>query len=134
MIGGVIGSYKITEMIGEEPANMMLTTLGSIKVMDFGIARVLGSSRMTRAGHLVGTIEYMSPEQVRGEEINSELSTQNSELLVYFCFPRTFKLEMTNEVPEGTLDSSIDFRPGAPRGCPGRAPEWRSRKLKFRYA
>jgi eukaryotic-like serine/threonine-protein kinase len=51
-----------------KPANIMLTVLGSIKVMDFGIARALGTARMTREGRMVGTLEYISPERVKGKE------------------------------------------------------------------
>lgn len=51
-----------------KPANVMLTTWGAVKVMDFGIARMLGSARMTREGSMVGTIEYIPPERVQGKE------------------------------------------------------------------
>ncbi len=52
-----------------KPANLFLTPTGTVKVLDFGIAR-LGSLHMTAAGTLIGTPDYMSPEQVRGDEID----------------------------------------------------------------
>jgi serine/threonine-protein kinase len=50
-----------------KPANLMVDTEGRTVVMDFGIARVLARGRQTRAGTLVGTLEYLAPEVVRGD-------------------------------------------------------------------
>jgi serine/threonine protein kinase len=49
-----------------KPANIMLTPDGRVKVMDFGIAQVLGGRKMTREGRVVGTVEYLAPERIRG--------------------------------------------------------------------
>jgi len=49
-----------------KPANVMLSKDGTVKVVDFGIARVLESSK-TQTGMLIGTFAYMSPEQYHGE-------------------------------------------------------------------
>jgi len=53
-----------------KPGNVMVLDDGSVKLMDFGIARATNESSITQHGMLVGTVLYMSPEQVRGDELD----------------------------------------------------------------
>ncbi|MBS1573881.1 MAG: serine/threonine protein kinase, partial [Bacteroidetes bacterium] len=51
-----------------KPANIMISQEGEVKIMDFGIARIRNSQRLTQHGKSVGTLEYMAPEQIQGKE------------------------------------------------------------------
>src|SRR5208283_5227246 len=51
-----------------KPSNIMLTSEGVAKVTDFGVARGVGSVKLTRTGMALGTAAYMSPEQVMGTQ------------------------------------------------------------------
>ncbi len=52
-----------------KPANVMLTESGQIKLTDFGIAKLFGSSDVTAAGSVLGTADYMPPEQAEGKPV-----------------------------------------------------------------
>ncbi|MGC4109804.1 MAG: Stk1 family PASTA domain-containing Ser/Thr kinase [Nocardioides sp.] len=68
-----------------KPGNVMLTPAGDVKVMDFGIARAISdaSSTMTQTAAVVGTAQYLSPEQARGEPVDSRSDVYSAGCLVY---------------------------------------------------
>ena len=55
-----------------KPANVMLTKNGLVKIVDFGIAKLLGVTGPTQTGTTLGTVSYMSPEQVAGEDADQQ--------------------------------------------------------------
>ncbi|HYG94925.1 MAG TPA: protein kinase, partial [Nocardioides sp.] len=68
-----------------KPGNVMLTPSGNVKVMDFGIARAISdaASSMTQTAAVVGTAQYLSPEQARGESVDSRSDVYSAGCLLY---------------------------------------------------
>src|SRR5215468_3163996 len=68
-----------------KPGNVMLTRTGQVKVMDFGIARALasGASTMTQTSAVIGTAQYLSPEQARGEAVDARSDVYATGCVVY---------------------------------------------------
>lgn len=53
-----------------KPANIMIAANGTVKITDFGIAKITASEQFTMTGSIVGTPHYMSPEQVQGQAVD----------------------------------------------------------------
>ncbi len=68
-----------------KPANVMLTRSGQVKVMDFGIARAMGDSgmTMTQTAAVIGTAQYLSPEQAKGETVDARSDLYSTGCLIY---------------------------------------------------
>lgn len=68
-----------------KPANVMLTRTGDVKVMDFGIARAINDvgSTMTATSAVMGTAQYLSPEQARGEVVDARSDLYSTGVLLY---------------------------------------------------
>jgi serine/threonine protein kinase len=54
-----------------KPANVIITSDGVVKIVDFGLAKLAGQTKVTKTGTTVGTIAYMSPEQASGQEVDA---------------------------------------------------------------
>ena len=76
-----------------KPANIMVTASGQVKVTDFGIARVLGATRMTREGCVCGTLEYLAPERIRGQEADLRSDLYSMGIVLYEMLTRHLPFE-----------------------------------------
>jgi eukaryotic-like serine/threonine-protein kinase len=68
-----------------KPGNVMLTRSGQVKVMDFGIARAVSDAQatMTQTAQVIGTAQYLSPEQARGERVDARSDLYSTGCLLY---------------------------------------------------
>lgn len=66
-----------------KPENVMITHQGRVKLMDFGIAKIQRVSSMTQTGMFMGSPSYMSPEQIRGRDIDQRSDIYSIGVLLY---------------------------------------------------
>lgn len=92
-----------------KPENIWIGSNGEIKLMDFGIARVLSNTRLTQTAMVMGTAYYMAPEQLQGSrEIDARADQYALAVVLYEM--------LTGKIPAGRVKSVRVLRPTAPEG------------------
>jgi tRNA A-37 threonylcarbamoyl transferase component Bud32 len=102
--------------------NLMVTAAGTVKVMDFGIARLIGSSRLTRTGLLVGTLHYMAPEQIRGEDVDRRTDVYALGAVLYEMV--TGRVPFQGASDYAVLKAHVEENPAPPSVAMPGLPAW----------
>lgn len=66
-----------------KPANLLMTQEGQVKLSDFGIARLFGNTQLTMAGSVLGTVEYMAPEQADARPVGPRSDLYSLGVVMY---------------------------------------------------
>ena len=103
-----------------KPGNIMVLADGGVKLLDFGIARAKDEVRITQAGMLVGTVLYMAPEQVRGQDVTTATDVFSLGAVLYHAwtgqlpFPGRSFPEVYMAILEANPRRPSEARPGLP--------------------
>ncbi|OIV38198.1 serine/threonine protein kinase [Mangrovactinospora gilvigrisea] len=105
-----------------KPANVIITNQGAVKVMDFGIARALGggASTMTQTGMVMGTPQYLSPEQALGKGVDARSDLYATGCLLYELL--TLRPPFTGETPLSVVYQHVQDPPVPPSQANPRVP------------
>jgi len=110
MLDGVAHAHGMNVLHRDlKPANVMVTAERAVKVTDFGIARILGASRMTREGRIIGTLEYIAPERVRGEEEDPRSDLYSAGVVLFELLAG--RLPFVSDTDFGLLQAHLEQTP-----------------------
>jgi eukaryotic-like serine/threonine-protein kinase len=107
-----------------KPGNVMLTRSGEIKVMDFGIARAVSDAQatMTQTAQVIGTAQYLSPEQARGERVDARSDLYSTGCLLYELL--TGRPPFTGDSPVAIAYQHVRENPVPPSRVDPELPGW----------
>jgi serine/threonine protein kinase len=106
-----------------KPANLIVTRDGLVKIVDFGIAKLMGQTGVTRTGTTVGTVAYMAPEQIDGAGVDQQADLGRSAWCSTKCSRAIARLLATTTPPSSTASSTRSRNRCA---CGGRTSRRRS--------
>ena len=92
-----------------KPSNILVDSHGRVRILDFGLAAVRGSEPLTKTGSTLGTLAYMSPEQVRGEQLDARSDLFSCGVVLYELI--TGKSPFVGETDAATLKNVSDRDP-----------------------
>jgi serine/threonine protein kinase/beta-lactam-binding protein with PASTA domain len=107
-----------------KPGNVMLTRAGDVKVMDFGIARAVSDAQatMTQTAQVIGTAQYLSPEQARGERVDARSDLYSAGCLLYELL--TGRPPFTGDSPVAIAYQHVREAPVPPSRIDPELPPW----------
>jgi eukaryotic-like serine/threonine-protein kinase len=107
-----------------KPGNVMLTRAGDVKVMDFGIARAVSDAQatMTQTAQVIGTAQYLSPEQARGERVDARSDLYSTGCLLYELL--TGRPPFTGDSPVAIAYQHVRENPVPPSRVDPEIPTW----------
>lgn len=103
-----------------KPANVMLTPQHTVKLMDFGIARLSKDHRITQTGMALGSLYYMSPEQVRGSDVDGRSDLYSVGILLYEM--TTGERPIRGDSSYAVMEAHLQKIPRAPEALNGQIP------------